>query len=104
MAEAVAQVEEGPLSSAIFNVSLDEPQLGANAMLDRGLAEGLISGEQGRAVGFAPCEEGSIVNQAIFDDFRIAGAQLPRIERFQECRIGDDQGRLMEAPDKILLP
>ena len=55
-------------------------------------------------IRFAPGEESRIVDQAIFDDFGIAGPQLASVERVEQRGIGDDEQRMVEGPDQILLP
>ena len=54
-------------------------------------------------MGLAPGEKGGIVDQAIFDHFGIARAKLALVERVEQRRVGDDQGRHVEAADQIFL-
>ena len=67
-------------------------------------AGGAIAGDQGGAMILAPGEEGGVVDQAIFDDLGIARAELALIQCVEQRRVGNDQGRHVEASDEILLP
>ena len=77
MGEAVAEIEQRALARPVFDVAGDDPRLGR----DRG-GDGVVRAGRGwparrpRAIGLAPGEEGRVVDQPIFDDLGIAGAQL----------------------------
>ena len=73
-------------------------------MFDGGTPVFAVPSEQSGAVGFAPTEKVRISDQAIFDDLGIAGPQLTGIERIQQRGIGDDEQRMVESADQVLLP
>ena len=104
MGEAMAEVEQGTLAAPVRDIAGDDARLGPNGGADRLFAKVAVRGKDAAAIGLAPCEEGGVVDQAIFDDFGIARAQLPLIERIEEGRVGDDQRGLMKGADQVLLP
>ena len=53
-------------------------------------------------VRFKPSEKSRVADQAVFDDFGIAGAELARRKGIEQRRIRDHQDRLMEGADEIL--
>src|SRR3546814_893088 len=63
---------------------------------------GHIASDQSRALLFTPGKEVPVVNQAIFDDFRIACAYFPRRKGVERRRIDQNERRLVEGADEIL--
>ena len=49
-----------------------------------------------------PGEESLIAEQAVFGDFRIAGAELARRQRVEHRGVGDDKDRLVERAYQVL--
>src|SRR5215217_5270481 len=96
MTEGMPEVEEGAFSGRIVGVGNDNARLGANAMLDCGLANFAISTQYFGAIRFAPGKKIWVVDQAIFDDLGIAGPQLAGIERIEQRRVGNDEQGMME--------
>jgi ElaB/YqjD/DUF883 family membrane-anchored ribosome-binding protein len=90
------------LAGGLALVLADDAGLGGDRVGDRIFARGGIAGEQRRGIGLAPFEEGEIVDQAVFDDFGIAGAELARRKRVEHLRVDQDHGGLVERADQIL--
>ncbi len=53
-------------------------------------------------IGFEPGEEIGIAEQAVFDEFGIAGAEFALRQRIERRGVGQHQDRLMESADQIL--
>ena len=53
-------------------------------------------------VGLQPFEKAHVADEAVFDDFGIAGAKFARRQRLQDVDVGEHQRRLMEGADQIL--
>ena len=102
MAKGVAQVEQSACPQFIRRVGGNETGFSANTMLDGGTPGFAICENKLGPIRFAPGEEDRFVDQPVFDDFGIAGAQLPPVERIQHCRVGDDQGRVGEGTTSSL--
>ena len=60
-----------------------------------------IAREQAVAIAFAPGEEIRVVDQAIFDDFGIAGAGFAGRQAVERGGVDQDQRGLVEAADQI---
>ncbi len=54
------------------------------------------------ALAFAPSEEFSIADQAVFDDLGVAGKQLAPRQGRQRVGVGKNQARLVEGADQVL--
>src|SRR3546814_18649061 len=54
------------------------------------------------AVLFQPGEEGGVLDQRIFDDLGIAGAELARVERAEHERVDQHPRGLVELTDAVL--
>src|SRR3546814_3166098 len=65
----------------------DDPCLGLYTFFDGDGPCGHIASDQSRALLFTPGKEVPVVNQAIFDDFRIACAYFPRRKGVERRRI-----------------
>ena len=57
-----------------------------------------------RAMLVRPSEERGVVDQSLFDDFRIAGAKLAEVERIEQGRVRENQSGLWKVADEVLLP
>ncbi len=86
VAEGMAEIEQRPLA-ALALVTRDDGGLHATAHRDGVLARGTAC-EQLPPVRLQPGEEAGIPEQAIFDDFGIASAELPRRQRVEQRGIG----------------
>ena len=64
-------------------------------------ARGGIASQQSGTIRLAPGKEVRVVDQAIFDDFGIARAELAAGEGGQRRGVDDDQRRLMKGADQI---
>src|SRR5690606_29036937 len=51
---------------------------------------------------FEPEEEVLVVDEAVFDDFGIAGGELAARQRIERREVGQHQPGLMEGPDQVL--
>ena len=102
MAEGMAEVEQGTAAGGFALIIGDDRGLGLNAALDRVGARVRIARQQRGGIGVAPGEEGGIVDQAIFDDFGIAGAGFAQGQAVERRGVDEDQGGLVEAADQIL--
>src|SRR3546814_3830382 len=80
----------------------DDPCLGLYTFFDGDGPCGHIASDQSRALLFTPGKEVPVVNQAIFDDFRIACAYFPRRKGVERRRIDQNERRLVEGADEIL--
>src|SRR5690606_23936028 len=89
MAEGVAQVEERALARFVF-VTLDDFRLGAAGGGDRLHACG-SAGKDLTPTRLQPGEEVRPIDEAVFGDRRIAGAELARGQRVERLCIGKDQ-------------
>ena len=76
VAERVAEIEQGPLAGLEL-VGRDNTRLGPAGGGNRLLALG-AAGKDRAVVRLEPGEEGGIAKQAVFDDLRVAGAELAR--------------------------
>src|SRR5687767_6426540 len=72
-------------------------------MLDSAKARRPIAFHKARTMGVAPSEERRIVDQSVFDDLGIAGAELAIVERVQQFGVGENEQRMMERPNQVLL-
>src|SRR3546814_17580531 len=54
------------------------------------------------AVLFQPGEEGGVLDQRIFDDLGIAGAELARVERAEHERVDQHPRGMVERTDEVL--
>ena len=102
VAECVAKVEQGAAAGGLAFVIRDDRRLGRHAFFDGMGARRSIARKQAVAIAFAPGEEIGIVDQAIFDDFGIAGAGFARRQAVERGRVDQDQRGLVEAADQIL--
>ena len=74
VAKRVAEVEQGARALLGF-VGGDDPRLGGAAHRD-GAAARRAAGEHRATIRLEPLEEVAIVDKAVFDHLRIAGAEL----------------------------
>ena len=100
MPEGVAEIEQGALAGFAL-VARHRNGLGTAARRDRMLAR-RPAREQVAPIGVEPGEECGVVDQAIFDDFGVASAEVARRQRVEQSGIGDHQDRLVESADEIL--
>ena len=49
-----------------------------------------------------PSKKSGVADQAVFDNFGIAGAELPQRQCVKRIGIGKNERRLMESADQIL--
>ena len=57
--------------------------------------------EQSGQIAFQPAEQCGVVDDAVFDDFGEAGAELARGQRSQRVEIAQDESRLIKRTDEI---
>jgi hypothetical protein len=98
--EGMAEVEERALAGFAF-VAADDQSLGATARGNR--FDAFIAAlENGLPVLFQPGEKLLVVNEAVFRDFGIAGAELARWQAVEHAGIGEHEDRLMKCADEVL--
>ncbi|MNX86132.1 hypothetical protein D3C86_1180010 [compost metagenome] len=100
MAEGVAEVEQRA-HAVFFLVGHHHIGLGLAAGRNR-LDAGGAAGADFIPVLFQPEEEIRLVDQAIFDDFGVTSAELPRAQRIEHRRIRQHQIGLVENADEVL--
>ncbi len=100
VAEGMAEIEQRPLADFAL-VAADDRGLHAAAHRDGVLARAAAC-EQLPPIRLQPGEEASIPDQAVFDDFGIARAELAWRQRVEQRGVGQDQHRLMEGADEVL--
>jgi hypothetical protein len=96
----MAEIEQRPLA-VLALVTRDDGSLHPATHRDGVLARGAAC-EQLAPVRLQPGEEAGIAEQAVFDDFGIAGAELPLGQRVEQRGICQHQHRLMKRADEIL--
>ena len=89
VAERMAEVEQCPVAPFVF-VGRHAGGLGAAGLRDGGTA-GRSAREDLTAVALEPLEEAGVVDQAVFDGFGIAGAELARRQRVEAVGVGEDE-------------
>ena len=100
VAEGVAEIEQRALALFGF-VGDDDAGLGGAAGRDR-LGAGRTAGENLPPTGLEKLEEIAVADQAVFDDFGIAGAKLAPAQRIEAAGIGENERGLVERADQIL--
>ena len=100
MAEGVAEIEQRAVA-LLGLVARDDGGLGFAAHRD-GVAQLGAACEHRLPVRFEPGEEMRPVDQAVFDDFGIAGGEFARRQGGEAVGVGEHERRLMEGADQIL--
>ncbi len=100
MTESMPEIEQRPFAGLAL-VAGDDGGLHAAADGDGVLARG-AAGEHLAEIGVEPVEERGIAEQAVFDDLRISGPELPRREGIEQRGVGDHEDRLVERTDEVL--
>src|SRR5262249_40807097 len=103
MTESMAEIEERALAGLTL-VTANNCRLGA-----AGDRDGMFARRVARRacvkdvapMGFQPGKERGAAEQAVFQEFGIAGAEFALRQRVKERGIGDNQDRLMKCPDQI---
>src|SRR3546814_3303054 len=98
----MSQVQSRAAAAGFPLIVGDDPCLGLYTFFDGDGPCGHIASDQSRALLFTPGKEVPVVNQAIFDDFRIACAYFPRRKGVERRRIDQNERRLVEGADEIL--
>ena len=88
MAKGVAQVEQGPGAGRFTLVLGHDTRLGLYGTGDGGFAGLGIASQQGRAIGFAPCEERRVAQQAVLHHFGVTGTDFTGGQGIQRIWIG----------------
>src|SRR3984893_11485401 len=101
MAEGMAEVEERPVALLIF-IPRDNCRLRLAACRNRLNALGPAFANLA-PMRFQPSTKTHVVDEAIFDNFGIAGAELPRRQCVERGGIGKNKQRLMGGGDQILV-
>ena len=100
MAESMTQIEQGALARLAL-IARNNRRFGL-AAFGHGLRHcRRIKRQHVSPVFFQPAEKGGITQRAIFDDFRIARANLARRQGFQHIHIGQHQIGLMKSTDEV---
>src|SRR3546814_571145 len=102
VAEGVAEVEKGAAVARLALVLGDDPGLAGGAGGDGMVKRGATPAKKDGAVLFQPGEEGGVLDQRIFDDLGIAGAELARVERAEHERVDQHPRGLVERTDEVL--
>jgi len=100
VAKRVTEVEESALAGFSL-VAADDGSLHPAAYRDCVLAR-RAAGKHLRGVRLQPCKELGIADQAVLDDFGIAGAKLAWRQCVEQRRIGEDEDRLIKGADQVL--
>ena len=100
MAECVAEIEQRAVAGLEL-VARHDIGLGAAGFGDRLVRAG-AAGEDRAPVVFQPGEEVRPVDQAVFGDFGIAGAEFARRQRVEHVGVGEHELRLVEDADQVL--
>ena len=100
MSECVAEIEQRPIALLGF-VGGDHARLGGAARRDR-LGPRRAAGEDLAPARFEKFKKIPVVDEAVLDHLRVAGAKLALAQRVETAGIGEDKGRLVERPDEVL--
>ena len=100
MTEGVAEIEQRTLAGFAL-VARNDAGL-ATATHRNGVLACGTAGKDILPVLLQPGEERGIAEQPVFGNFGIACAEFPFRQRVEQCRICNDQNRLMERADEIL--
>src|SRR5206468_1070140 len=97
-----AEIEQRASAAGLALVLFDDLRLAPDSGGDGAAARIGIAGQHLAALGLEPAEQLRVLDQSIFDDLGIAGADLSRIERIEACRIDQHLARLVESADEVL--
>jgi len=90
MAETMSEIEKGALAFPVVEVIGHNTCLCTDRCRDCMQTQVRVAGQDPTAVNFTPTEKGGGIDQAIFDDLGVASAELPRVQRVQKGRVGED--------------
>ena len=102
MAERMTKIEQGARAAGFALVRAHDAGLGRDADGDCMRAGVHVAVDQRRAVRFAPRKKVGIVDQAVFDHFGIACAQLADRQSIECRRVDQDERGLIKGTDEVL--